>query len=450
MGIDSIAEVASRRAIAGKGALDGMTILRFAHAYDSGGGTERYLDDVDGILLARNEVTIIRLHLTRENGDRPAIEESIGRGRLIRNALPVIPGAMFGGASVEGSWKYRLKQFARTSVLYNPVVWRLFGEQWTREVKLARKPGQAIGAAAAVREVLAKYRVNIAVLHFFGGADAGDVLDEVAHAGIPALLVNHYSNDRLLYLANRKHIIQADAIAGVNGLQVPRYLRGRFENVSDGIDTNFFRRELARPLPKSPGQPVVFMPARLTREKGQLDLVHAVAELKEHGPACRIAFAGRVDGSKYVSELRCKIDELKMTESVEFLGDLGLEALRDWYAASSVVAFPTYHHEGLGRVTVEAQAMGVPAVAYSTGGVAEGIIHGKTGYVVPTGDIKGLALRIGELLRSPELRENMGKCGREFVEKRFSLSALATRHEEVYLKVIAARRGAGIAELGTN
>jgi len=46
------------------GPLDGVTILRFAHAYGSGGGTERYLDDLNRALLARNAMTIVQIQLS--------------------------------------------------------------------------------------------------------------------------------------------------------------------------------------------------------------------------------------------------------------------------------------------------------------------------------------------------------------------------------------------------
>jgi glycosyltransferase involved in cell wall biosynthesis len=268
------------------------------------------------------------------------------------------------------------------------------------------------------------------------------VLEESSSKGIPAILVHHYSNDRLLHLANRKHIMQADAVAGVNEMDVPRFLKGRFTNVSDGIDTDFFRRQNARPLKEAPRMPTILMPARLTREKGQLDLARAVKSLRDAGIQCGIAFAGRVDGSDFVAELRREIANAQMTESVQFLGPLGLEELRDWYAASAVLAFPTYHHEGLPRIVIEAQAMGLPVVAYESGGIAEGIISGKTGYLVRAGDIAGMAQRLKEILLSPALRAEMGRQGRTVVEEKFNLSSFAERHERLYLRVIAERRAA--------
>lgn len=426
------------------GPLAGTTILRFAHAFESGGGTERYLEDLDRALLERNAMTVVRLHLTRNPSSKGVTEEPIGQGLLVRVPLAILPGNDSPSPSDEHSFRLRLKQLVRDWVLYNALVWRAAGAKWTAALRLPRQPGQAIGAGLAAADVLRSHRIDLVMLHFFGGADADEVVNEARKAGIPFAVLNHYSNDRFLHLAIRKHAMLANGVAGVNGLGLPRYVRSRFTNLSDGIDTEFFRRANARPLDNPPRQPIILLPARVVREKGQLDLVRAVASLRQSGLECCVAFAGRVDSSGFVDELWQEIGRTALTGCVRFLGNLTVEELRDWYAASAVVAFPTYHHEGLGRVIVEAQAMGVPVIAYATGGVAEGIAHGKTGYILPTGDIPGLAARLRELLSSPSLRASMGACGRAAAESRFSLSALADRHERFYSKVIEAFKAPGV------
>jgi glycosyltransferase involved in cell wall biosynthesis len=84
--------------------------------------------------------------------------------------------------------------------------------------------------------------------------------------------------------------------------------------------------------------------------------------------------------------------------------------------------------------------MQVPIIAYATGGVPEGIRSGETGYLLKTGDIEGLSLRLRELLTDAGKGKEMGEAGRRWVEERFSLGALAQRHEQFYIRVIATRR----------
>ena len=204
----------------------------------------------------------------------------------------------------------------------------------------------------------------------------------------------------------------------------------------------------ARQLRNPPSDPIILLPARVVREKGQLDLVKAVAALHKAGVKCCIAFAGRADSSHFVEDLQTEIARAKLSSYVHFLGNLSVDELRDWYAASAVVAFPTYHHEGLGRIIVEAQAMERPVVAYATGGVAEGIESGETGFLLATGDIDGLTRRLGELLLSPALRASMGTRGRASAEAHFSLAAAAERHELFYMSVINCSKTRGQGLLG--
>jgi glycosyltransferase involved in cell wall biosynthesis len=275
------------------------------------------------------------------------------------------------------------------------------------------------------------------MLHFFGGADADEIIMEARNNFVPFAVLNHYSNDRLSHLAMRKHAILADGVAGVNGLQVPRYLRRRFTNLSDGIDTEFFSRANARMVPDLPCKPIVMLPARIVREKGQLDLVRAIAALRDAGIKCSIVFAGRVDSSGFLKELQDIIADLRLTECTRFLGTLSVQDLRDWYAVSSVVAFPSYHHEGLPRVIIEAQAMETPVVAYASGGVPDAIVSGATGLLVRTGDVAGLTKGLIDLLSSNAVRSSIARCGRQAAEQHFSLNALAGRHEAFYERILA-------------
>ena len=165
--------------------------------------------------------------------------------------------------------------------------------------------------------------------------------------------------------------------------------------------------------------------------------MRAAAQVRRAGVDCCVAFAGRVDSSGFVEELKAEILRQDMGDRAHFLGALGLEELRDWYAGSTVVALPTYHHEGLPRVILEAQAMSRPVLAYTMGGVADGVQDTKTGYLFSPGDVSGLALRLRELLTTPALASAMGRNGRAVAEERFSLDRLAERHGQFYCDVIA-------------
>jgi len=177
---------------------------------------------------------------------------------------------------------------------------------------------------------------------------------------------------------------------------------------------------------------VLFLPARLLRTKGQLDLVRAARRLHDLGLPVTVAFAGREDSQAFVAELRREVTRVRLESHVRFLGQLSAQEIRGWFHASLATVFPTYHPEGLPRVTLESQAMRTPVVAYATGGIAEGIEEGKTGFLVPTGDLGALVAAVARLLRQPGLRDQMGEAGRRRVENNFTVAAMCRRHEEFY------------------
>lgn len=434
--LDTVATTLLPETPAVSGGLDGMTVLRFAHAFETGGGMERLLDDLDRVLLMRNAMTIIRIHIATDRTKLDERVEEIGRGRLILVPLPLMEGESLQIAPEEEPEGLTVKERFRNNVLYHPWIWSLGIKQWVLRRPLPRNTGQVVGAGAKVAELISRFPIDLCVLHFFGGADADEIVDQARRHSIPFALQNHYANERFHHLSIRKHATLASGVSGVNGRDLPSYIAKRFCNLADGIDVGFFQRIHARPLENAPVAPLILLPARVVRPKGHLDLVRAAARLQSKGLDFVIGFAGRVESTGFVEQLRAEIDRAGLAGKILFLGGLSVDELRDWYAASVVVAFPTYHHEGLGRITIEAQAMEVPVVAYATGGVPEGIKDGETGFLLPTGYIEGLAARLEVLLRDPALGRQMGQAGRKFVESHYSLEAVAARHEHYYRRLL--------------
>ncbi len=423
-----------------EGALDGMTLLRFAHAFRTGGGMERILDDLDNILLSRSAMTVIRLYIASNSAECEVQTVTIGRGQLVLVPLYLPKGEGEQLAPDREERNLSLRRLFRDRVLYHPLLWNLGVSALVRRRRLSRRKGEVVGAGSCVADLAGRYKIDLCLMHFFGGSDADEVIEQARAKNIPIALENHFSNDRFLHLSIRKHVMLADGVAGMNGLDLPDYLGKRYCNLADGIDIRAFDRRLAVRPKEAPTKPILFLPSRIVRPKGQLDLVRAAAALRDRGIDVAVALAGRIDSGAFMAELKAEIARLHLTQDVHLLGELGPSGLRDWYATSAVLAFPTYHHEGLGRIIVEAQAMEIPVVAYATGGVPEGVMHEQTGFLVPTGNLEEFVARLEFLLRNEERRKTMGKAGREFVSGRYSLEALAERHESFYLRVMTHAR----------
>lgn len=427
---------------AAAGRLDGMTILRYAHAHDKGGGVEQYLSDLNRGLLERNRMTIIQVQLTSDP-ERVGEEESqIGIGVFVRSALLVPPGFGAQGATdarlKRGSVKTnRYKQWAINNVIFTPPLYPWLSRFWLRKRLSRSRNGEPNpnDARNLLRSLNKRFSTDLMCLHIAGCADTAEVLDAADTFGIPTAAVHHFSNEKLAQVAVRAQIRQMDGVAGVNALGVPKFLRAKFVNVSDGIDTDFFRRENAQ-VPLVSAVPIVFLPARFTPTKGQADVVRAVAALKRRGLNLGCVFAGRVDQPAFFNEVRALVRQEGLENAVRFVGELGPAELRDWYSIARVVAFPTRHCEGLPRILLESQAMGVPPVIYDTGGTSEGIRHGETGFLLKVGDMEGLVESIERLVNDDALHRRMALAGRETVERRFTIQRLCERHENFYVRVV--------------
>jgi glycosyltransferase involved in cell wall biosynthesis len=89
---------------------------------------------------------------------------------------------------------------------------------------------------------------------------------------------------------------------------------------------------------------------------------------------------------------------------------------------------------------MEAMAAGLPVVAGAVGGVPEMVHDGRTGRLVPPGDVAALTVAVRELLADADLRAAMGREGERLVAERFDLDTQARRLRDLYLDVLSGDR----------
>jgi D-inositol-3-phosphate glycosyltransferase len=98
--------------------------------------------------------------------------------------------------------------------------------------------------------------------------------------------------------------------------------------------------------------------------------------------------------------------------------------LPGYFDRAAVVVCPS-RREGYGVVARQAMAHGRPVVATAVGGLAEAVVDGETGLLVPAGDMAALRAALGRLLGDAELRARLGAAGRERVRERYSRDVAA-------------------------
>ena len=377
------------------------------------------------------------MYLSDDIGRKERIEK-IGQGTLVKIPLNIGHAAFQTDANRQKTKKSNLialKNLLRDRVVYNPLFYRIIFRKIVKKLSSRPRDIEAQNAKQEAERIFKNFKIDLLIMHYVGGADSEAIIHVAKSRNVPYIFLNHFSNDRLNRMSVREQMANAAGIAGVSSVNVPRRLKSNFVNLSNGVDMGIFNPENALPVKLDRGVKVIILPARIVVTKGQSDLIRACAAFKKRGIRTKVVLAGRSDSLQYEEELKRLAFELNIIDDILFVGQLTSEQLRDWYGASAILSLPTYN-EGLPRCLIEAQAMKVPPVVYEVGGTKEGLQNGKTGFLVPKGDIGTLQKRLYELLTNEKLRIQMGEDGRKFVEKQFSLQALAKRHEEFYLRIL--------------
>ncbi len=184
-----------------------------------------------------------------------------------------------------------------------------------------------------------------------------------------------------------------------------------------------------------PGKPVIVLPNRLTRWKGQLTLIEALAKLP-HKDFEAVLVGDAQQRDAYVQELLSAIDRHGLTQNVRIPGHCS--DMPAAFMAADVIVTPSIEPEAFGRVAVEAQAMGRPLIASNLGAQAETVADGVTGFLFPPGDAEALAnLIMKALTLSPEQRREMQTKARARVLKSYTVEAMCVATLDVYRNLMA-------------
>lgn len=239
----------------------------------------------------------------------------------------------------------------------------------------------------------------------------------------------------------RAHVLREHNVSDDRVISIPRGVDlARFDRAAIGEARMAAMRQLWG-LSPSDTRPVVLLPGRLTFWKGQTVLIEAAAILeKEHPGGAVYVLAGDSQGrQQYVADLHELAGNRGVEDAVKVVGHL--VDMPAALAAATVAVFPSTDAEAFGRAAVEAQAMGVPVVASNMGGLAETIVDGDSGFLVPPADARSLASALNRVLAlSPEQRKNMGERGSARVRARYSVEALQTATLKVYERLLKERR----------
>jgi glycosyltransferase involved in cell wall biosynthesis len=179
--------------------------------------------------------------------------------------------------------------------------------------------------------------------------------------------------------------------------------------------------------------PVVGYVGRITPEKDLHTWLHSAALVVQEFPQASFIIVGDGKDNTLINHLQQLSSTLDIANHVSFLGYQ--KDLRSFYANFDLFLL-TSVTEGLSNSLLEAMAMQLPTVVTQVGGNEELVINGQTGFMLPSGDVHGIAQAIIRLAQNEQLRRNMGRAGRKRIEREFSFTHRIQHIENLYEHLI--------------
>ncbi len=200
-----------------------------------------------------------------------------------------------------------------------------------------------------------------------------------------------------------------------------------FHRIDNPIPSEFFA------IPDLEEEERLLYVGTIDERKNVLDLLRALAIVRQQVPNVRLRIAGRTTSQVYYRKVREFVTAQGLESNVEFLGLQDTPHLLQEYAHCAAVVLAS-RQETAPMAVIEAMAASKPVVATRVGGVPDLVEDGRSGFSVEPDDVEGFARRIVELLADRELRRSMGQRSRQLAE-RFRLEAVAARYRQLYYEV---------------
>jgi glycosyltransferase involved in cell wall biosynthesis len=280
--------------------------------------------------------------------------------------------------------------------------------------------------ATVLLEEMRRREVTHAHAHF--ASTAARLANLARRMGGPTYSVTAHAKDIYHHDVRLDHL--RDKLAGATFVATVseanrRYLAGalggheRLRLVPNAVDL----QRIGPPRSQRPAEQIVLAVGRFVEKKGLEYLVEACGRLRRAGRPVRLELVG--DGP-----LRRKLEDaaLRWRVPAVFHGSLAHEDVVPIFARAAVFCLPcvvasTGDRDGLPTAVLEAMAIGVPVVTTAVNGLADLVVDGETGLLVPERDPIALARAIERLLGDPALATRLAAQGRQAVEARHSVQS---------------------------
>jgi N-acetyl-alpha-D-glucosaminyl L-malate synthase BshA len=306
-------------------------------------------------------------------------------------------------------------------------------------------PPADLALAAKMAEVARENRLELFHVHYaIPHAVTGFLAQQMLGASAPRLVTTLHGTDitlvgqdRSFYEITRFGIERSDAVTAVSeflqkmtaeelNVQRPIEVIPNFVDVSTYCPARAYkdRRKFC-----GPGDRLLLHASNFRPMKRVLDVVRILERVNREVPAVLLMLG---EGPERASA-QALARRLSVSDRVRFLGRQ--ESVAELTGMADVFLMPS-ELESFGLAALEAMACGVPVVGSDAGGLAEVVKHTETGFLLPVGDVDGMAARTLEILKDEQRRRGMGAAGRRRTIALFSADRVVSQYERLYERVL--------------
>ncbi|MEK6982272.1 MAG: glycosyltransferase [Candidatus Micrarchaeota archaeon] len=225
----------------------------------------------------------------------------------------------------------------------------------------------------------------------------------------------------------------SNSLAGANELISYGVPKEKVLHIPNGknwseLESKLTKEEAKQKLGLNQDDFVIGYVARLYEFKGQKYAIRAMPNILKKNKTAKLILVG---SGVMLNELQQLVKDLHVENSIVFLGER--KDIPDILKSFDIFVFPSLR-EGLPGALMEAMAAGLPVIATNIDGNEELIEDEKHGLLIQPQNVLQLSAAIDYLIRSPKIREGIGKAARQKMLKEYSVEKMVKRFEETYIR----------------
>jgi N-acetyl-alpha-D-glucosaminyl L-malate synthase BshA len=306
-------------------------------------------------------------------------------------------------------------------------------------------PPHDLALAAKMAEVAREHKLDLLHVHYaIPHAIAGFLAQQMLGPEAPKLVTTLHGTDVTLvgqdgsfFEITRFGIDRSDGVTAVSEflrkMTITEFqVRNGIEVIPNFVDLQSYsphRAYKGRDVFAKPEDRILLHISNFRPVKRVFDIVRILDRVTRECPAVLLMVG---EGPERASA-QALARRLGVHDRIRFLGTQ--ESVEEIVGMADVFLLPS-ELESFGLSALEAMACGVPVVGSDAGGLPEVVQHTETGFLLPVGDVEGMAARTLEILKNEERRAAMGRAGRRRAESLFGADRVVTQYERYYERVL--------------